>query len=553
MSGPGIPNYLDYPWRRRGLDHDRFLHRNLPQAKPTVWPGKARVALWVAVHVAHFPMDMPRQPFVAPGGVDRPYPSYWDYTQRDYGNRVGIYRLMRALDARGLRATALLNAAVATRYPALVEGDRRQPMGGGGGRRRHGPSASWRTARSRGAGAGEAGRRDAARRLRLEDPRLAFAGAFRIDAHPRSRGGGGPRLRRRLDQRRHALSGDDVGRRAHGDAARLGPVSDQRLLFQQHMDTAEFVEQVLRAFKTLYAEAASTGSGRILTLTITPWLMGQPHRIRALGALLDRILELRRRLAGDRRGDRRCLEGERRKIGKRRGQIRELLRCARGRRRLVCRPLKMPREGANNECGFTRQGAGSAVVVRAGCDRWRRSRGKRPRPPRRPGADGECPLQRRVGRGCRGLRADPLRERRRWRRDGRALRQCELPEGRRPRHQAPASRHVRADGPMARWRWSRSSTSPSRDRPRWAASSSTSTAHPTATAWIPSTNCTSGPGRSNPRGPFADMNPDVTCAHARERHGKYVRRWPRPVCGPDQQVAFPDPRQRSERRHADRR
>ena len=50
------------------------------------------------------------------------------------------------------------------------------------------------------------------------------------------------------------------------------------------------VEQVLRAFATLYAEAADKG-GRVLTLTITPWLMGQPHRIRALGALLDRLLE----------------------------------------------------------------------------------------------------------------------------------------------------------------------------------------------------------------------------------------------------------------------
>src|SRR5260370_42103294 len=65
-------------------------------------------------------MDMPRLPFGAPGGVDRPYPSYWDYTQRDYGNRVGIYRLMPVLDPRGLRATALLSAAVATRYPALA-------------------------------------------------------------------------------------------------------------------------------------------------------------------------------------------------------------------------------------------------------------------------------------------------------------------------------------------------------------------------------------------------------------------------------------------------
>ena len=68
-------------------------------------------------------------------------------------------------------------------------------------------------------------------------------------------------------------------------------MSDQRLLFQQHMDTAEFVDQVLRAFKVLYAEAGRTGSGRILTLTITPWVMGQPHRIRALAALLDQILD----------------------------------------------------------------------------------------------------------------------------------------------------------------------------------------------------------------------------------------------------------------------
>jgi peptidoglycan/xylan/chitin deacetylase (PgdA/CDA1 family) len=47
---------------------------------------------------------------------------------------------------------------------------------------------------------------------------------------------------------------------------------------------------VKRAFATLQAEAAATGSGRILTLTITPWLMGQPHRIRALGELLDHLL-----------------------------------------------------------------------------------------------------------------------------------------------------------------------------------------------------------------------------------------------------------------------
>jgi len=290
MSGPGIPNYLDYKWRRRGLDHDRFPHRNLPQARPTVWPGKARVALWVAVHVGHFPMDMPRTPFVAPGGVDRPYPSYWDYTQRDYGNRIGIYRLMRALDARGLRATALLSSAVATRYPALV---------------REIAASRWEVAAA-GVDMGKlhhGGLAEAEERALVEAAASTLRGAFATPirgwhspAHSESM--------RTLDLVAGAgldwvadWINDDMPYQVTTSAGALTAMplawdlSDQRLLFQQHMDTAEFVEQVLRAFATLYAEAARTGSGRILTLTITPWLMGQPHRIRALGGLLDRILD----------------------------------------------------------------------------------------------------------------------------------------------------------------------------------------------------------------------------------------------------------------------
>src|SRR6267378_762745 len=41
-----------------------------------------------------------------------------------------------------------------------------------------------------------------------------------------------------------------------------------------------------------------------------------------------------------------------------------------------------------------------------------------------------------------GLRADPLHERHRWRRDGRALRQRRIPEGRGTRYQAAASGDV---------------------------------------------------------------------------------------------------------------
>ena len=141
------------------------------------WPGKARVALWVAVHVGHFPMDMPRQA-VRGAGRRRSalsqllglYPARLRQPGRHLSPDAG------ARIARGLRATALMNAAVATRYPALANGDRRQPVGGRGGRRRHGPAASRRTARSRGAGAGEAGRRQ---RCAAPSPRRSAAGIRR--------------------------------------------------------------------------------------------------------------------------------------------------------------------------------------------------------------------------------------------------------------------------------------------------------------------------------------------------------------------------------------
>ena len=57
----GLPEeYLQYPHRRRGMDHDIYPFRALPSAKQVIWPNGARIALCVAVHMGHFPMDMPQ-------------------------------------------------------------------------------------------------------------------------------------------------------------------------------------------------------------------------------------------------------------------------------------------------------------------------------------------------------------------------------------------------------------------------------------------------------------------------------------------------------------
>lgn len=283
------PSYIDYPIRKRAMDHDRYAYRILPRSAPVTWPGGARVALWIAVHVGHFPMDMPAKPFNPPGGMERPYPSYWDFTQRDYGNRIGIYRMMKAMGARGLKGTALISAQLAREYPVLMDDI---------------AAAGWEPACAGldMAHVHHAGVAEAEERAWITEAASLLRGRFgdavtgwHSPAHSES--AHTPDL--------VAAEGftwtsgwvnDDMPYAFATQAGRLTAMplpqdlSDQRMLLQQNMATEDFTKAVLAAHATLDAEASMTGSGRILTLAVTPWLMGQPHRAKAFGALLDAIL-----------------------------------------------------------------------------------------------------------------------------------------------------------------------------------------------------------------------------------------------------------------------
>src|SRR6266704_2908079 len=48
-------------------------------------------------------------------------PDALNYGWRDYGPRVGIWRMMESLDRHGVRASVLLNSMVAGRYPQIIK------------------------------------------------------------------------------------------------------------------------------------------------------------------------------------------------------------------------------------------------------------------------------------------------------------------------------------------------------------------------------------------------------------------------------------------------
>ena len=74
------------------------------------WPNGARIAVWVVPNIEHFHLEMgPAAPDVR------------NFARRDYGNRVGIWRLMEVLAKHGIRGTVALNGEVAQHYPQIMQ------------------------------------------------------------------------------------------------------------------------------------------------------------------------------------------------------------------------------------------------------------------------------------------------------------------------------------------------------------------------------------------------------------------------------------------------
>lgn len=81
------------------------------------WPGTARLALWIVPNIEYYRL------LPAVGSFDPwprcPHPDIMNYGVRDYGNRVGFWRLIEVLDRHRVRATLSLNIACYRSFPEI--------------------------------------------------------------------------------------------------------------------------------------------------------------------------------------------------------------------------------------------------------------------------------------------------------------------------------------------------------------------------------------------------------------------------------------------------
>jgi peptidoglycan/xylan/chitin deacetylase (PgdA/CDA1 family) len=246
------------------------------------WPSGAHVALWIIPNIEYFSLEE-RPGGYGPGGK---IPDVVMWGERDYGNRVGVFRIMDVLDRYGMRGTVALNSNLCAEHPQIIEeGNKRKWEWMG-----HNES---NTRRLNEAPPGEeaniirrtldtiaqaSGRRptgwlssglqqtwDTLDLLAAEG--VEYQGDWCIDDQP---------VTMTLDNGRSIIA-----------MPYTQQLNDKSSIERRFVSGDGFCQMICDSFDVLYKEGAK--SGRVMAIALHPYIIGVPHRIGALDKALKYI------------------------------------------------------------------------------------------------------------------------------------------------------------------------------------------------------------------------------------------------------------------------
>jgi len=268
-----------------GMDNPWYDYSPFPTRPKLTWPRNARVAFCVVLPLEYYELtpaeDVVKDSrFIGEFGNYRP--DYRTWTQREYGNRTGIFRVLDVLDRYQIRAGVAVNAMAADRYPFLIEQFKKRKYEFIA----HGISAN----------------RMISSKMTEEEERseigTAIAALERV-AHERPKGWLGQEYGE--SQRTPQLLADagldyvldwpnddqpyplKVGRK-FVSMPNQPEWDDVQQLWLRRINTPRYPDLVGDAFELLHQEG-----GQVFSLSIHPWLMGMAHRIKYLDEALRRI------------------------------------------------------------------------------------------------------------------------------------------------------------------------------------------------------------------------------------------------------------------------
>ncbi len=107
------------------MDHAHYDWSPVIKRETLRWPDGARVALSVIVTLEQVEWHPPEGSYQPPGfyshlAMQRPILEPWAISHREYGHRVGIFRVLEVLQNHGIKPTIAMDSFTAGNYPYLV-------------------------------------------------------------------------------------------------------------------------------------------------------------------------------------------------------------------------------------------------------------------------------------------------------------------------------------------------------------------------------------------------------------------------------------------------
>jgi allantoinase len=246
------------------------------------WPNGAHVALWIIPNIEYFSM------LESPGGYGAApkIPNVPMWSERDYGNRVGVFRLMDTLDKYGIRGTVALNSNLCAEHPRIMEEGQKRKWEWMG----HNES---NTRRLNEAGPGE----------EAQIVRNTFA---TIEKHTgkRPKGWLSSGLQETWDTLDHLVDNgceyvadwcnDDQPYQMTLDDGRTivsmpytQQLNDKSAIERRLVSAEGFKQMICDQFDVLYEDGQK--SGRVMSICLHPFIIGHPHRSKYLAKALAHI------------------------------------------------------------------------------------------------------------------------------------------------------------------------------------------------------------------------------------------------------------------------
>jgi allantoinase len=276
--------------RTPGMDQSYYQWSPMPLRPALRWPAGAQVALCVIVNVEHYDME-PVPGAFTPGSVPGwrgrgPSPDFSTYSLREYGNRVGIFRVLRLLDKYQVPATVAIDAQSAQRCPFIVK----QCLSRGFEFAGHGHSVTQMITSKMSVDTEREHIRSALETVKAATG-TAVTGWFGPEYGESERT---PAVLAELgvkyvldwpnDEQPYRMT---VPKGELVSIPTLLDLDDVYAHWHRRVTIWRWERMVKEAFETLHRDGAT--NGRVLTLNLHPWLIGQPHRIKSLDQALEYI------------------------------------------------------------------------------------------------------------------------------------------------------------------------------------------------------------------------------------------------------------------------